>query len=659
MKISHLLLAATLVLAMSLTLSCSSDGGSSGSKKTVKKEKISGVSQKGPFIAGSTVKLYELNENYERTGKIFGGKVKGDDGIYEIVISDYLASPYVDMEATGRYVNEITNTVSADNVTLKAIADVSDKDNVNINVITHLEYDKVLYWLKQGLSFADAKNQALAEVLAELGIDSPAFNKSENMTLQADSVLLLASVLLQVGRTESALKTLLSTLVGIATVKNGMEQALAIYGTAKSNVQGSTPISPSSSSRPSSSSGGSSSSGDGIIINCPNAATTDNTVACGGQTYRTTKIGNVWEQVWMAENLNYDVSGSVCYDNDPANCGIYGRLYNWATAMANSASSNLNPSGVKGICPDGWHLPSNAEWDDLIYEVGNKGTNVKKIGGWNSDDGTDDYGFSALPGGRGGSDGKFSSVGDYSYWWSATQQSLQTSAASYSSISLPQFAREVSFYLSALSISAADGAKTRFLSVRCVKDREVETCPDVEIGNNTMTCGGQTYRTVNIGEQTWMAQNLNYATKSSKCNGDLTSNCETFGRLYIWRVATKVCPSGWHLPTDNDWNKLTNFVGSDSAGTKLKAPSHWRKCDTGFYWCAGEGTDNYGFSALPSGEDGGSGDWWSASTSSLVGNQRPMQMSSESAKATIKLDDLGERDGSSKFLFYSVRCLKD
>jgi len=72
-------------------------------------------------------------------------------------------------------------------------------------------------------------------------------------------------------------------------------------------------------------------------------------------------------QTWMAENLNYDVPGvttDVCYSNEPANCDKYGRLYDWATAMDNSASSSAN-SGVRGVCPSGWHLPSDAEWTAL------------------------------------------------------------------------------------------------------------------------------------------------------------------------------------------------------------------------------------------------------------------------------------------------------
>jgi uncharacterized protein (TIGR02145 family) len=138
------------------------------------------------------------------------------------------------------------------------------------------------------------------------------------------------------------------------------------------------------------------------------------TISYGGQTYKTIVIGS---QTWMAENLNYNCCGE-CYDNEPENCAKYGRLYNWQTA--------------KTVCPTGWHLPSDEEWQTLVDFAGGKyitGKKLKATSGWNSyngtsSKGTDDYGFSALPGGGYGlSDGSFSYVGygDYGYWWSATE----------------------------------------------------------------------------------------------------------------------------------------------------------------------------------------------------------------------------------------------
>jgi len=134
-----------------------------------------------------------------------------------------------------------------------------------------------------------------------------------------------------------------------------------------------------------------------------------------GKTYRTVKIG---DQTWMAENLNYKTGKSVCYDNKESNCRKYGRLYDWKTAMK--------------ACPAGWHLPSDKEWTALTDFVGGRdvpGTKLKSKIGWSTDKGykaaTDDYGFSALPGGGGYSDGDFDGAGGYGIWWSATEDLVE------------------------------------------------------------------------------------------------------------------------------------------------------------------------------------------------------------------------------------------
>jgi len=170
------------------------------------------------------------------------------------------------------------------------------------------------------------------------------------------------------------------------------------------------------------------------------------TDARDGKKYKTVEIGN---QMWMAENLNYDIKGSKCYDNKPDNCAKYGRLYNWQTA--NTA------------CPNGWHLPSRAEWEALTMEVGGEkteGLKLKAKSGWDSNgNGTDDFGFSALPGGSGYSDGRFFSVGYYGYWWSSSEYN-----------SYGAYYRGMYYYdEGAIWYS---GNKASLSSVRCVQETE-------------------------------------------------------------------------------------------------------------------------------------------------------------------------------------------
>jgi len=139
-----------------------------------------------------------------------------------------------------------------------------------------------------------------------------------------------------------------------------------------------------------------------ILLFCIACDQTQFTDKRDGKTYKITKIG---EQVWMAENLNYETEGSKCYNDSTAYCDIYGRLYNLETAMR--------------VCPSGWHLPRSGEWDKLINAVGGGwgGRHLKAVSGWQANNGTDAYGFAALPGGGGNSDGSFSNVGTNSYWW--------------------------------------------------------------------------------------------------------------------------------------------------------------------------------------------------------------------------------------------------
>ena len=158
------------------------------------------------------------------------------------------------------------------------------------------------------------------------------------------------------------------------------------------------------------------------------------TDARDGQVYKTVKIGT---QTWMAENLNYDpgdVSGmgsdawSGCYDNESANCSKYGRLYTWEVAMNDASCAyfhSCHPSGtVQGVCPSGWHLPSDTEWNTLWAAVGGTSTagrKLKSTSGWyDGGNGTDSFGFAVLPAG-GRHDRSFYYEGDYANFWSSTE----------------------------------------------------------------------------------------------------------------------------------------------------------------------------------------------------------------------------------------------
>jgi len=342
-----------------------------------------------------------------------------------------------------------------------------------------------------------------------------------------------------------------------------------------------------------------------------------------GKRYKTAVIGG---KTWMAENLNYQpkIGNSWCYDNDKSFCDKYGRLYDWKTAMK--------------VCPAGWHLPSRMEWDILGRAAGGEkrpgeaydavdwydaGKALKAKSGWidpvgKSGNGSDDYGWAALPGGfRRYYDSAFAAADADGYWWTATE-SWNDRAHSRNMYYGNGYLSENGFHMGVgLSvrcvqdgiIAAEETWKKEFEQQKQKREAEERKTAEQEIEKNTTyfadSRDGQKYRAIKIGGRTWMARNLNYHTaKGSWCYDDDTSNCGKYGRLYDWETAKKVCPSGWYLPSYQEWNSLVFTATKDDmcitgggwAGMRLKSKSGWRYNGNRY-----SSTDEYGFSAEPGG----------------------------------------------------------
>jgi len=316
-------------------------------------------------------------------------------------------------------------------------------------------------------------------------------------------------------------------------------------------------------------------------------------------------------KTWMTENLNRETaSGSYCYDNDPTNCDKYGRMYDWMTAMT--------------ACPTGYQLPTRLDWGDLAKAAGGTGEYgasgtagkaLKSTNGWyNNGNGTDDYGFSALPGGY--HFASFSGAGSVINWWTATEIS-----------NIYVYYRNMNYRDD--NVNESTDHKSSWQYVRCV----YETPSAVVKGTFTDSRDGQIYKTVKIETQTWIAENLNWeAASGSVCYGNRPDSCAKYGRLYTWDAAMTACPTGYHLPTRLEWRDLAVAAGgtgeygdSGTAGKALKSTRGW-SWDT-FDERSGNGTDDFGFSALPGGfcssaeevdgyggcyTAGQSGGWWTA-----------------------------------------------
>ena len=161
---------------------------------------VAGVSQKGPFVTGSSVTVQELDGiTLKQTGKSFKGTIKSDKG--DFAIKDInLQSQYAILEASGYYRDEITGKKSTGTVTLRALTDLTKRKTVNINLLTHLEYERVMYLVtEKKMSIAKAKAQADEEILAAFGIDVD-FGKSEDLNIfesgDGNAALLAISVLM-------------------------------------------------------------------------------------------------------------------------------------------------------------------------------------------------------------------------------------------------------------------------------------------------------------------------------------------------------------------------------------------------------------------------------------------------------------------------------
>ena len=186
---------------------------------------------------------------------------------------------------------------------------------------------------------------------------------------------------------------------------------------------------------------------------------------------------------------------------------------------------------------------------------------------------------------------------------------------------------------------------------------------------------GKTYRTVTIGSQTWMAENLNFEMAESYCYADEPHYCRKYGRLYLWRAAMDACPEGWHLPSKEEYATLIEFVGGvlnpeDSHVTDPKWGGYSKYFYAGKYlkaeteWIDHPGIDSYGFSALPGGmffgakQEGydflGTGaKFYTSSHDGNNGSSAVVMTLSRYDDARIDGDSVSELDGM------SVRCIKD
>jgi uncharacterized protein (TIGR02145 family) len=397
-----------------------------------------------------------------------------------------------------------------------------------------------------------------------------------------------------------------------------------------------------------------------------------------GKVYKTVKIGN---QIWMTENLNVSTyrngdtipqvqdpkawsrltTGAWCYYGGKAETGTrYGKLYNWYAI-----------NDPRGLAPEGWHSPTDAEWVTLTNFLGGKiesSMKIKSNKGWSQNgNGTNESGFSALPGGTRSINEAFSFAGDYGYWW--TSSSFDGSSA------WNRFLAYNNNY-----IGRSTGWKQFGNSVRCIKDENETSISNVSQSQNKDSSLKPSFAnekatlvestnvpSMKIGEQAWMTQNLDVDKFQ---NGDLIPEAKTdaewekaarlkqpawcyynsdisaqkkYGKLYNWYAVNDkrgLAPAGWHIPGEGEWIQLVTGLGGErSAGEVIKSNglggslSGFRDTDGSFH------------------SDGLVGYWWGATESSTA--------NAWCYSITYFSSAFNSDNSADKQKGFSVRCVKD
>ncbi|WP_297698962.1 FISUMP domain-containing protein [uncultured Fibrobacter sp.] len=513
-------------------------------KIAVSLDTLSGFSQKGPFLKGSTVYLYELSDGrtLKQTNGNFTSEITSDDGRYTFQSRD-LVSQYALIVVDGKYRNEVTGKPTSTAIKLQAYTNMLMHKSANVNLLTHLEKNRVFYLVTQkNMTVRAAKKQAQAEIFSQFHIDTTGF-KSESEDLDvfgktdADAALLAISILLQGDSSETALSVLLTE------ISNDMEKDGKWDGENAAATKAK-------------------------IADWAMVADSANKLATFSTNVTNWGLGDAPDFAKFVRDFWYKEYGID---------SCTGKRDGEVIATKNEKSDYYNTK-LRFICRDGAWKPAN-EFEKDTY--GNKCTadSVGKV-----------------------ISGVVNSTNKYycfaSGWVSVMGWSW----------SIP---------------------------------KEVRLNPEIEYDTYKDPRDQKVYNIVTIApkgsgySRTWFAENLNYADSSktsslkgrSWCYNNVAKNCDVGGRMYTWAAAIDsvklatdadnpqdcgygktcdlasassatlvqgICPAGWHLPSKSEWEALFTAVGGQSkAGKILKSQTGWI--------INGNGTDAFGFAALPAG----------------------------------------------------------
>ena len=683
---------------------------------------VTGVAQKGPFKFGSPLNLYELKKDLSPSGRVYNDEINSNKGDF-VIPKVSLAYPYAKLEVTGLYRNEVTGEWSKEPMTLFALTDFSDKRaqtnsdervQVNINLLTHLEYDRALYLVQEkGYSVYAAKKQAAQEIMTAFEF-ATAVTYSEDFaifqndgvgsgTIAGNGTLLAISALVMGNRSDAEIQSVIDKFredIKTDGEWNDLQTKASMadwahdfkYSTIRAAVK------------------------SWNILDIPDY-----------ETY----LDVYWNNVYGLGGCSEIRKGTVAPNSNKLSkyykeyfiCKVDGSKYSWGPATTIEKDTYEWAAGKSGEFKKGNVTDTIYTYNGSKWEVAARETSIGVCGSKNAGvvskfNGTyyicksnawgtatvleyDTYGWKA------GSEGavKAGSVNSDKYYvyengaWRASSGAIENNLGACVTNREGEVGKSGSAYyicknrVWTITSSSSSSARTSSSS---------SSQNTVAMGTMTDTRDGQTYKTVQIGTQTWMAENLNYAytgvpysythkdnhytsDSTSWCYGNNSANCTQYGRLYTWAAAMDsagtwsvgkgcgygktcsvastgsatlvrgVCPEGWHLPTQAEWKTLIMAVGGQStAGKMLKSTSLW--------YSSGNGMDAFSFSALPAGYKFYLGSSEAVSWETNFWSSTELGSNNSDSAYRMHLYCTYENvyvNGYYKNCGFSVRCLKD
>ena len=711
-------------------------------------DSLVGFTQKGPFLKGSTVYLYELSDGrtLKQTNGNFTSKITSDDGRYKFNARD-LVSQYAMVVVDGYYRNEVTGGTSDAPIRLTALTDMRKRSSVNVNLLTHMEFDRVYNLVTHGdstgkkLSVKAAKRQAQKEILKQFHIELDENTDAEDMDVfgdsDADAALLAVSVLLQGDSSSSALSVLLTEISndisGYGEWKNSATKArLADWAMTTDMADSTSKLSLFGKNVT-----------DWGLGDAPdfakfvrNFASIENRLGvCGSKDAPegiVKEVSNPKSEKYYASKYADKSKTDVRFI-----CRKEGDLYVWRAAtdiekdtmtLGHERSEGEVIHGVintdsiyvyenknwrhgtyldsvvkKGCITDRWDTVvkvSDGEWYKCDSTIGKKVDESTWMGAWRPatqiEKDTAGLGHDSAEGTvvKGLENSAYTYVYQDGNWRYGTYLDVELKQACMEDGVVSSIPYKNDYYVCTdttgsdtvrLWVKAdevlnnthhyeeecyehgkySDGrllsgrintdkkyvcdSYRKFREVRSDDEQYGVTCTSYNRNaliiwdDKFLKCGEsgwtqvpetvpkgfmtdrrdwRVYKTLGIGGNVWMAENLNFEAEKSYCYDDDSTNCSTYGRLYTWAGAMDsvgawstngtgcgfkktctpeypvrgVCPEGWHLPDTTDFRKLIDAAGGSEAGKALRSDSGWHYRE--YY---NNGTDKYSFTVLPTG----------------------------------------------------------